>query len=136
MKETLKRSQTVAEKCNDKYAIVTYALAVAKISKQIHIQNSPKFDDCFVQFGQFHTILSLLSSIGKLLEGSGAAYRPSINKFLKRKPYNHCRRGNLLLAATHGLRFTEDINIPSTNLLQELENWANREDMSEVPSNL
>ena len=28
------------------------------------------------------------------------------------------------------------MNIPSTNLLQELENWAIAEDMSEVPSNL
>ena len=39
----------------------------------------------------------------------------------------------------HGLhleRFIEDMNISSTNLLQELENWAIVEDMSEVPSNL
>ena len=28
------------------------------------------------------------------------------------------------------------MNIPSTNLLQELENWVIAEDMSEVPSNL
>ena len=83
-----------------------------------------------------------------MLEGSGVAYLPSeaqiiacgsINKFLKQKPYNHCRCGNLLLAAMHGLhleRFIEDINIPSTNLLQELENWENGEDMSEVPRKL
>ena len=30
----------------------------------------------------------------------------------------------------------EDRNIPSTNLLQELENWAIVEDMSQVPRNL
>ena len=36
----------------------------------------------------------------------------------------------------HLERFIEDMNIPSTNLLQELENWAIAEDMSEVPSNL
>ena len=39
----------------------------------------------------------------------------------------------------HGLhleRFIEDMNISSTNLLQELENWAIVEDISEVPSNL
>ena len=51
-----------------------------------------------------------------------------INKFLKGKSYNHCHRGNLLLAtAMHGShleRFIEYMNIPSTNLLQELENWA------------
>ena len=64
----------------------------------------------------------------------------SIKKFLKGKSYNRCRRGNLLLAiAMHGLRlerFIEDMNIPSTNFLQGLENWAVAEDISEVPSNL
>ena len=68
MKETLKRSQGVAKKVGDKYTIVTYDLAVAIIARQIQIQNSPKFDDCFIQFGQFHTILSLFSSIGKILK--------------------------------------------------------------------
>ena len=36
----------------------------------------------------------------------------------------------------HLERFMEDRNIPSTNLLQELENWAIVEDMSQVPRNL
>ena len=94
MKETLKRSQAVAKECGDKYVIVTYDLAVAKIVRQIQIQNSPKFDDCFIQFGQFHTILSLFLSIEKILEGNGAAYLlskgkiiagGSINKFLRGK---------------------------------------------------
>ena len=62
VKETLKRLQTVAEECGYKYTIVTYDLAVANIARQIQIQNSPKFDDCFIQFGQLQTILS--SSIG------------------------------------------------------------------------
>ena len=74
VKETLKRSQAVAKECGDKYAIVTYDLAVAKVARQIQLQNSPKFGDCFIQFGQFHTILSLFSSIGKILKVSGAAY--------------------------------------------------------------
>ena len=29
----------------------------------------------------------------------------------------------------------QDMNIPSTNLIEELENWANGGDLSEVPSN-
>ena len=49
MKETLKRSQVVAKECGDKYTIVIYNLAVAKIARQIQIQNSPKFDDFFIQ---------------------------------------------------------------------------------------
>ena len=44
VKETLKKSQGVAKKCGDKYAIVTYDLAVGIIARQIPIQNSPKFD--------------------------------------------------------------------------------------------
>ena len=113
VKETLNRLQAVAKECGDKYAIVTSDLAVAKTARQIHIQNSSKFDDCFIQFGQFHTILSLFSSKVKVLEGSGAAYllskakiiaRGSINKFLREKSYSRCFRGNLLLAtAMHGL---------------------------------
>ena len=42
VKETLKRSQAVANECGDKYAIVTYDLAVATIARRIQIQNSPK----------------------------------------------------------------------------------------------
>ena len=51
----------------------------------------------------------------------------SINKFLRRKSYNCCCRGNLLLAnATYGShleRFIKDINIPSTNLLETGQLW-------------
>ena len=108
VKETLKRSQAVAKECGDEYVIVTYDLVVAKIARQIQIQNSPKFDDCFIQFGQFHIILSLFSSIVKVLEGSSAAYLlskakiiagGSIHKFLWGKSYSRCLRGNLLLAS-------------------------------------
>ena len=108
MKETLKRSQAVIKECGDKQVIVTYDLIVARIERQIQIQNAPKLNGVFVEIAQFHTILSLLSSIGKLLEGNGAAYLSSeakttadgsIKKFLKPKQYNCCRRGNLLVAA-------------------------------------
>ena len=37
VKETLNRSQAVAKECGDKYAIVTYGLAAAKIARQIQI---------------------------------------------------------------------------------------------------
>ena len=48
VKETLKISQAVAKECGDKYAIITYDLAVVKIARQIKIQNSPEFTDCFI----------------------------------------------------------------------------------------
>ena len=76
----------------------------------------------------------LSSFEGKIIAGG------SIYKFLRGKSYNRCRRGNLLLAiAMHGLcleRLIEDMNTPSTNFMQGLENWAVAEDISEVPSNL
>ena len=96
VKETLKRSQVIAKECDDKCLIITYNLAVAKIARQIQIQKSPKFDDYFLQFGQFNTILSSFSSKGKMLEASGAAYLlskaniiagGSINKYLRGKSY-------------------------------------------------
>ena len=49
VKEFLKRSQAVAKECADEYAIVTYNLAVAKITNSD--LNSRKVDDCFIQFG-------------------------------------------------------------------------------------
>ena len=63
-----------------------------------------------------------------------------LTKLLRGKSYNGCRRKNLFLAtAINGLyleRFIEYIIIVPTNLLQEFENCAIMEDMSEVPSNL
>ena len=50
IKETLNRSQAVAKECGDKYAIVTYGLAAAKIARQIQIQNFSKL---------FHTVRSI-----------------------------------------------------------------------------
>ena len=58
-KEALKRSQAVAKECGEKYVIVTYDLAVARIVR------SPELDVCFLKFGQFHTILSWYSSMVK-----------------------------------------------------------------------
>ena len=57
VKETLKRSQEVAKKCGDKYAIATSDLAVPKTARQIHIQNSPKFDDCFIVWSIPHNFI-------------------------------------------------------------------------------
>ena len=124
IEETLKRSQADAKECVDKYAIVTYDLAVAKITRQIQIQNSPEFDDCFIQSGQLQPILPVISSVNKTLERNGTAYLlsevkiiiagVSIKKFQRGKSYNRCRSGNLLLStAMHGLyleRFIEDMH--------------------------
>ena len=62
MKETLKKSQAVAKECGDKYAIVIYDLAVAKIARQVQIQHSSKFDDCFIQLIPHNFINSFINS--------------------------------------------------------------------------
>ena len=54
VKETLRQSQIVASECNEPYALVTYDLAVAKITKQIQATEKPLFDNVFIMFGSFH----------------------------------------------------------------------------------
>ena len=96
-------------------------------------------------FGQFHIEGSIFSGIGKLLEGSGGPYflseagvvdmGGSLNRFLKGKMYNRCRRGHLLLSsALHGLhfnRFVEDLNI-GNEIIVEIEAWDRLD--SEMPT--
>ena len=107
VKETLMRSQIVASECNEPYALVTYDLAVAKIAKQIQATEKPLFDNVFIMFGSFHIEMSYFSSLGRIIEGSGGPYvltemeavaPGSLNKFLKGKMYNRCRRVHILFS--------------------------------------
>ena len=41
VKETLKRSQEVSKECGQRYTIVTYDLAIAKIAKQLQSEEAP-----------------------------------------------------------------------------------------------
>ena len=124
IRQTLKISQEVATDCGDEFALVTYDLACVKMASHIKIEESPKSDNCFIQFGQFHALLSTYSSLGTMIEGSGRPYilseadtiaMESMRKFLKGKMYNHCKRGHTLLStAMQGLhleRFIEDIGV-------------------------
>ena len=56
VREKLKRSQTVSRECRQKNTIVTYDLAIAKITKQIQSEDFPQFD-IFIMFGPFHIVL-------------------------------------------------------------------------------
>ena len=67
-------------------------LEVWKITKQLQIQNSPEFDEFFIQFGQIHSI----SSIGKILYGRGAVYLLSEAKMIAGGSTNTFLRGKLL----------------------------------------
>ena len=99
VKETRSVSQIVASECNEPYALVTYDLAVAKIAKQVRATEKPLFDNVFIMFGSFHTEVSYISSLGRIIKGSGGPYvlteveavaPGSLNKFLNGKMYNCC----------------------------------------------
>ena len=98
------RSHIVAEGCGQD-VLVTYDLTTAKITKRIQSEETPIFDHLFLFFGSFHIEMSFFSSLGRRIEGSGGPYAlsesdivavGSMNKFLKVKMYNRCRRGNIL----------------------------------------
>ena len=74
MKETMRRSQVIAKECGEKYALVTYDLAVAKIAKQIQSTEAPLFENVFVMFGSFHTEMSFFGSIGRIIEDSDGPF--------------------------------------------------------------
>ena len=69
--KTLEKSQKVAMECGDKYAIVTYDLAIAKPAMQIQAQEAPLYDNVFVCFGQFHIMMASFAPLGYILDGSG-----------------------------------------------------------------
>ena len=122
--ETLVRTQKISAECGSDYALASYDLLIAKVAKQIQCIEHPKFENVFIQFGQ-----------GRFIEGSGGPYiliqagiiaAGSMNKFLKGKMYNRCRRGHLLrysaLQGIHFDRFLEECTIDQS-LFKELKAW-------------
>ena len=102
IRQILKISQEVATDCGDEFALLMCNLACAKIAGHIQIEESPKFDKCFIQFGQFHALLSTYSSLGTMIGGEWRTMylseadmiaMGSMRKFLKDKMYNRCKRG-------------------------------------------
>ena len=144
IRETLVRSQTVAAECGQEDALVTYDLAIAKIAKQIQCESTPQFDNVFIMFGSFHIEQNIFSLLGKFIEGSGGPFilaegnvvaMGSMNRFLKGKMYNRCRRSHMLLStALHGLHleaFIKSFNIKE-ELLQKIIKWAESQDEDEL----
>ena len=56
------------------YALVAYDLQVAKVAKQIQSSLAPAYHNVFIMFGGFHIMLSYLSFLGRIIEGSGVPY--------------------------------------------------------------
>ena len=112
VKETLRRSQIVASECNEPCALVTYDLAVANIARQIQAAEKALFDNVYIMFGSFHKEMSYFGSLGQIIEVPyvltqvEAVACGSLNKFLKGKMCNHCRRVYILFStALHALHF-------------------------------
>jgi hypothetical protein len=64
---TLNMSKRIAEDCEYKYISVTYDLAIANIAHTIQSEESPKFDNLFIQLFSFHIELSFFKAIGNSL---------------------------------------------------------------------
>ena len=90
--------------------------------------------------GSFHTELVYFSALGRFIEGSGGPFAlceasvlatGSLNKFLKGKMYNRCRRSHILLfAALHSLhldRFFQDVEIDDS-AMDMLADWTENAD--------
>ena len=144
VKETMRRSQIVSAACHQEYTVVAYDLAVAKLAKQIQDAESPEFDKVFVMFGSFHIEMSFFGSLGRIIEGSGGPYvmsevnvvaPGSLNKFLKGKMYNRCRRVHILFStALHSLHFQrfmadEEFTDETKAVLKQ---WVSSEDIDQV----
>ena len=135
VKETIVQSKRVSQECGSTFAIITYDLAIAKIAKKIQNEEPDEFKDVFIMFGAFHIEGSIFSTNGKLIEGSGgpclliesSVIAPgSMNRFLKGKMYNHCRRGHIMLStALHGLHFQSFLMDTHTDIdfTDELKVW-------------
>ena len=109
IKETLKRSPTIAEETSKSSIAVTFDLAIAKIAMQIQHEESPTYDKISINLGGFHIEMAYSNAIGKYIDESGGPYIlieaevlafSSPNGFIKGKRYNRCKRLHPLLSAT------------------------------------
>ena len=109
VKETLKRSLTIAEETSKSSIAVTFDLAIAKIAMQIQHEESPTYDKIFINLGGFHIEMAYFNAIGKYIDESGGPYilieaevlaSGSLKGFIKGKDYNRCKRLHPLLSAT------------------------------------
>ena len=70
VKKALQRTQIVVEECEQKYALVTYDLPIAKIAKRIWFEETPQFDDVFIIFGSFHIEMTFFPPLVNIIEGA------------------------------------------------------------------
>ena len=69
--ETLKKSLRIAAECEKQCIVVTYDLAIAKMTYQIQSEEKPKFDSIFIALGGFHLEMALFHAYGQFIAESG-----------------------------------------------------------------
>ena len=69
--KTLQRTQTIANKCNEPYAQVTYDLYIGKIAMSLKSTEKEVLKNVFVHLGTFHIEMALFKAIGSFIDGCG-----------------------------------------------------------------
>ena len=107
VRETMVRSLKVADETNQKYAVVTYALAVALKAYSFQALQEPAFDKLIILLGNFHLELAFFGALGTYIADSGIEYiftesgvlsEGSLSGFMEGKFYNRCTRIHQILA--------------------------------------
>ena len=105
--ETMNRSLIVAVEAGKTSIAVTYDLAIAKVAMQIQSQESPKYDQLFINLGAFHIESAFFKALGKFLGESGGSYvlqeaevlpKGPIRSFLEGTNYKRCKSFHEVLA--------------------------------------
>ncbi|GFR60927.1 hypothetical protein ElyMa_005417700 [Elysia marginata] len=71
VQKVLQISLEASQDLNQPYTFVTFDLAVAKKAYEIVWQNPHNYKTVIIHLGVFHTIMSYLGALGKLVTGSG-----------------------------------------------------------------
>ena len=104
----LRITPNVASECSERYAVITYDLAIVKPASQIHASELPWFDTVVIMCCPFHIILAFISSIVFFIDGSGGdtimlerevLASDLLTGFLSGKHDNSCKRLHPLIAA-------------------------------------
>ena len=98
--EVMNRSLIVAMEAGKTCIAVKYDLPIAKFTMQIQSQESPKYNQLFINIGAFHIELAFFKDLGKFLGESGGPYvlqeaevlaKGSIRSFLEGTNYKRCK---------------------------------------------
>ena len=112
VQETMKRAQKIANECSRKTIADTYDLAIAKSSMQLQAEESPTYDNLFINMGDFISnshFLNFFLALGKYIEQSGGLHvlqeagvirKFSLKSFIMVKAHNSCKRIHQVIAAT------------------------------------